>query len=77
MISAAEYNNDDGGGSNQPMDETLITGLAGRFTLSGTKLVELQNWVANALSGPTTKGGKAISSGENEVYADVRIWKVG
>lgn len=67
---------DDGGGSNQDADAVQSTTIAGRFTLAGTKAVELQNWVASDLSSPTIKGGRALSSGENEVYADVKIWKL-
>lgn len=68
---------DDGGGNNQAMDIGLMTTISDRFVLAGTKNVELQNWITNGFSGPTSKGGKAISSGENEVYADVRIYKTG
>lgn len=67
---------DDGGGNNEQFDVSLPTTIAGRFTLGGTKSVELQNWVINSSNTPSTKGGKAISSGENEVYTDVRLWKL-
>jgi len=67
---------DDGGGNNQLFDIDLSNSVVGRFTLAGTKSIELQNWVTNNTSGPTTRGGKAISSGENEVYAEVKIWKL-
>ncbi len=67
---------DDSGGNNQAFDIDLSNSLSGRFTLAGTKSIELQNWVTNNTTSPTTKGGKAISSGENEVYADVRLWKL-
>jgi hypothetical protein len=68
---------DDGGGSNQSADFSLLASLSSRFVLVGTKTVELQNWVSNALSSPVIKGGKALSSGEVEVYTDLKIWKIG
>lgn len=70
---------DDGGGNIQQMDFSLSAFISDRFVISGgPKNVELQNFTFNALvSGQTTRGGKAISSGENEVYADVRLYKIG
>lgn len=50
---------------------TTIT-LKGRFTIAGTKNIELQHWVANA----NNTAGSAASSGVGEVYTDVMIWKV-
>lgn len=71
------HSSDDGGGSNQEVDHTYLTTVYGRFTLAGTKSVELQNWVASNMGLLTAiKGGRALSSGENEVYADVRLWKL-
>lgn len=67
---------DDGGGNNETADQSLLTTLSGRFTLAGTKSVEVQNWVTNGYTSPTSKSGRAISSGENEVYTDVRLWKL-
>lgn len=68
---------DDSGGSFQEVDEVFSTSLAGRFTLAGTKLVEIQNWVATNMATVTEiRGGRAISSGENEVYCDVQLWKL-
>ena len=75
-LSTKFQENDDGGGNNQFCEWMLYPRLSGRFTLAGAKSVEIQNWVTNALSSPTTKGGKAISSGENEVYTDLRLWKL-
>lgn len=46
--------------------------MKGRFTLAGTKNIELQQWVD---SGSTT-AGRASSSGEVEIYANVMIWKI-
>jgi hypothetical protein len=51
-------------------------GIRGRFTLSGTKTIELQNYIANVSSCPFT-AGKPVSSGENEIYADLAIWRIG
>lgn len=48
--------------------------LSGRFTLSGTKNVELQMWVATGTSGNGL--GYAASSGDVEMYADVKVWKI-
>jgi hypothetical protein len=67
--------NDDGGGNDQPVNMSLVTLLSERFILAGTKTLEIQNWVANGLSSPTTRGGIAISSGDNECYLDIRLWK--
>jgi hypothetical protein len=67
--------NDDGGGNNTPEDYTLTTRLAQRVVLPSTKLVQVQNWVTNQLSSPTTKGGRAITSGEVEVYLDLKLWR--
>lgn len=48
--------------------------LQGRFTLAGTRTLELQNYVVNSGStGGIVVGG---STGEVEVYTDVLIWKV-
>jgi len=69
---------DDGGGNIQLMDICIQTSISDRFTIAGTKSIELQNYTINQLiSTPLIKGGKAISSGENEVYADVRLYKIG
>jgi hypothetical protein len=45
--------------------------LFGRFTLSGTKTIQLQHRVATS-----NPGGAASSFGVVEVYSDVQIWKV-
>jgi hypothetical protein len=49
----------------------IIT-LSGRFTLSGTTNIEVQQYADDTSS---TEGSSA-SSGEKNVYADVKIWKV-
>ena len=72
--------NDDGGGNRQAIEISFTGTLSGRFVLAGTKSVELQNWVVTTLTATqiaiVNKGGIAVSSGENEVYADVKIWKI-
>jgi hypothetical protein len=71
---------DDGGGNDCACSITAPASLSGRFTLAGTKSIEVQNWVVNNMGAgvlaKVTKSGKAISSGENEVYTDVRLWKI-
>lgn len=59
-------------GSGITVSVNMQQSLQGRFTLAGTKNLELQNWTL----GTSPTGGGAVSSGENEVYADVLIWKV-
>jgi hypothetical protein len=56
----------------------LLTNVIGRFTIAGTKTFELQSWpqTQGSIILNVLKGGLALSSGENEVYADVRIWKL-
>ena len=58
-------NADDGG-----LNTTLAT-MDGRFTLSGSKSVELQHRVSTSGT-----GGVACTFGVVEVYADVQIWKI-
>jgi hypothetical protein len=61
------------------LEAVLRTTIRGRFVLAGTKTIELQT-LPKAQSGSVPSsitGGKPISSGENEIYADVRIWKTG
>jgi len=67
---------DDGGGNDESADFSIHTTMCGRFTLGGTKSVEIQNYTTNNLSSPGIKGGKAVSSGENEVYLDLKLWKI-
>lgn len=73
--------NDDSGGNRQGVEVCLVTTMSGRFTIVGTRTFELQSWIASNLTGTVTaasqRGGVAISSGEPEVYADLRIWKIG
>ena len=67
---------DDGGGNDELADFSIFTNVNGRFTLAGTKTVEIQNWASCNFSSPVIRGGKAISSGENEVYLDLKLWKL-
>jgi hypothetical protein len=67
---------DDSGGNNEQIDATLLATLEGTFILAGTKTIELQSWVVNNAGSPTTKGGRAISAGETEIYVNLRLWKV-
>ena len=54
-------------------DSNLLCSAAGKFTISGTKNIELQYYSAAV----TTYGlGVAVSSGEVEVYAEIEIFKV-
>lgn len=49
--------------------------LEGRFTVSGApKNFELQYWIGTAIA--TVGLGNAVTTGEVEVYADARIWKL-
>jgi hypothetical protein len=76
-LSYLRSDNDQSGANAEDKDFTVISSMSGRFTLAGTKAVEVQNWVTNSIaSGPAVRGGKAISSGENEIYLDVKLWKL-
>lgn len=46
----------------------------GRFTISATKTIELQHWHNN---GGATAGGAPVSTGTNEVYADLLLIRLG
>jgi len=59
------YNNNSGGYASTPVK------VRGRFTLAGTKILELQHRVTVSV------GGVFASSYGTEVYADLVIWKVG
>lgn len=48
--------------------------IHGRFTLVGTTTIELQHW--NDHTNTTGNAGLAASSGENEIYSELLIWKV-
>mgnify|MGYP000459740610 CR=1 FL=1 len=51
-----------------------VSQLFGMFTIAAPKVLELQQFFAVAAAGNGL--GVASSSGEVEVYADIRIWKV-
>lgn len=53
---------------------TVPLHLSGRFTLAGTKNIELQSYTLTNTG--TRTGGSPLTSGSVEVYADVKIWKV-
>jgi len=72
---AIRWQVNDGGNVNK-LDVNLLATLSGRFAIAGTKIFELQNWISgNLFNSPTYKGGKAVNSGEPEVYLDLRLWK--
>lgn len=58
-------------GSGITVTDQPLMGIVGRFTLAGTRNIELQHWVLSACS-----AGSPTGSGESENYADVMIWKV-
>lgn len=60
-----------GGGASQPMD--AICNLKGRFTLSGSSVLEFQNYLSGVSN---VTGGSPMSTGEAEVYTDVMIKRV-
>lgn len=45
------------------------------ITITSTKVFEIQHW-GNATSANSTGFGAATISGDDEIYTDVRIWKV-
>lgn len=66
------------GNINTSMEADMVLSLTGIFTIAAPKLVELQQYsAASGNGGPTivVRGGFPISSGENEVYSDLLIWK--
>jgi len=50
----------------------VMSFISGRFTLAATKNVAIQNWAFDA-----GIFGNAATAGVSEVYADIKIWKVG
>lgn len=52
-----------------------ILPLIGQFTIGGSKVFELQNYVRSDLS-VNFNAGFSSNSGENEVYADLVLWKI-
>lgn len=62
------------GRTNSGADENSRSTVAGRFTIAGTKVFELQHQCAT--TSPNNGFGGAASFGVAEVYAEVCIWKV-
>lgn len=73
LISGSVYSEGDGTGT---YSTNLIVPISGRFTLGGTKLMELQHWASFGSGTSVVTGGQAVGSGVNEVYADLKIWKL-
>lgn len=51
--------------------QTVTSHISGRFTLAATSTIELQAYTSQACV-----GGNPLSSGEVEVYTDLKIWKI-
>lgn len=47
----------------------------GKFTIYSTKIFELQHWVGAGLA--TTGFGADANTGEDNIFADILIWRVG
>lgn len=45
--------------------------IYGRFSLSGTKIIEVQAWTS-----AVTSFGVVVTSGEVEINGDIKIWKI-
>lgn len=50
--------------------------VSGRFTIAGAKDFELRHYCDTAYAGTLGLFGRATGSGNGEVYADVKIWKL-
>ena len=61
-------------GSGAYATSEVVVFLKGRFTIAATKVLELRQW-ASATRATDGLGYKA-NSGQVEIYADARIWKV-
>jgi len=73
------WNNSFGGDNATVFGDTVdvVHPIMGQFTIAGTKTFELQNYVDQTnWTSPIIKGGRNASSGENEVYLDLVIWKL-
>lgn len=51
--------------------------IRGRFTLSGTKTLCIQNYINGTNATPVMQSQIAGSGGTSEIYSEVMIWKVG
>jgi len=73
IVGSSEYTDGESGGwEGDGMSTTRSVG-SGLFTIAGTKVFELQTYC----SAPYSDGlGLAVSSGDIEVYSQIKIWKV-
>lgn len=58
------------GGASITLDKAAT--IRGRFTISGTKTVELQHYAVNN----SCNGGQTLNMGQNEIFAEILLWKV-
>jgi hypothetical protein len=56
--------------------ETIILPFEGVFPLAAPKVVQFQSFRRNDGSITSVNAGKAGNTGEVEVYADLRLWKI-
>jgi hypothetical protein len=62
------------GNTTTGQSSSIHPSLKGRFTISSSKVFELQYWVSNGL---TNGLGYPMTSGEPEIYTQVELWKLG
>jgi len=62
--------------SNVTNPSSTLSKIAGRFTLAGTKTLEIQHW-ANTTNATGGFGVAFSAAGVVEIYTNVKIWKVG
>lgn len=67
------YLGDSGAGGT--VNDNIYLPILGWFNIGGTKTFALQQWVRN-ISSCTFTAGSAVSSGDNEKYSELIIWKV-
>lgn len=56
--------------------ETIILPFEGLFPIAAPKVVQFQSFRRNDGSIVSVTGGKSANTGEVEVYADLRLWKI-
>jgi len=61
--------------TNVGVSTTHVSKVCGKFTLGAEKDIELRQYLSNV--GGAWDFGNASSNGVTEVYAEIRIWKVG
>lgn len=71
LVGSSEFSN---GSASTPRQETIEVKIHGRFTLPGTKVLEFEHYSTSTVG--TRSFGTAATSGDTELYADVRIWKI-